>query len=92
MESIVCVCVEGFPQWNQFSQIVKPHVVKPYILLTGRLEKCVCVCLEKCVCVCVCPCFYKEHLGKSQVEIKINRNGNQPSQDVSASPTNGPIT
>ena len=55
MESIVCVCVEGFPQWNQFSQIVKPHVAKPQILLTGRLEKCVCVCvcLEKCVCVCV---------------------------------------
>lgn len=65
------------PKWDQFSQIVKPH-----ILLIGRMEKC----------VCVCPCFYKEHLEESQVEIKSNRNGNQPSQGVAVSPTIWPIS
>ena len=44
------------------------------------------------VCVCVCPCFYKEHLEESQVEIKSNRNGNQPSQGVAVSPTIWPIS
>lgn len=62
---------------GQFSHIVKPHV-----LLIGRMEKC----------VCVCPCFYKEHLEKSQVEIKIKRNGSQPSRGVAVSLTNWPVS